>query len=405
MHAAPTVLFSDDYYQDPYPAFAWLQTHSPMHEFTFPIGNIPMWMVTRFDDVRRLHADPRFSTSPHWAGTEFLNAGIAVGAGTPIERIVTMLDPPDHTRVRRLLTGTFTARRVNSWRNFISSIVGLELDRLTSQPQPDIADFASAIAAHVMGYVLGRPLDYSTMIHAIERAFRFEPGQNRGSFHAFKEITDYAEELIRATRRNPGDNLASALVSRHYDDSQLSGEELIATIAVMIMAGLDTTRNLIVLATLCLLDNPGQHKLLIDNPSLVEQAVEEFIRYTGGVALGFFRFAKHDLEFAGATVPAGTAVLSSLAGANRDPRCFADPDRLDITRTRPRHIGFGYGIHNCPGAPLARLTAATAVQAIAAQFPHLALAIPRENIRYENMWLVRSIPALPVHLDGPHPLR
>ncbi len=171
-------------------------------------------------------------------------------------------------------------------------------------------------------------------------------------------------------------------------------------IAVLIMAGLDTTRNLIGTSILSLLERPDQRRLLLERPELKDTAVEEFLRFNGGVAVGFFRFATEDLEFAGTSLPAGAPVIPAVGSANRDPRRWPDADKLDITRTGPRHVGLGHGLHNCLGAALARLEAGVAIPAILRRFPDMSLAVPAEELRYDEMWLVRSIKSFPVHLHG-----
>ncbi|MFD3414043.1 cytochrome P450 [Streptomyces cyaneofuscatus] len=399
--APPTELFGYDYYQNPYPTFEWLRENSPMHEFRFPLGDIPLWIATRFDDVHALLGDLRFSTAPVWASEEFVDGGMAVGRGTAIERIITMLDPPDHTRVRRLAMSTFTPRRVAQWEEPTHAVVEAELDRLAGQDRPDVMDYASAIPAALMGKILGVPLDrFTEMIHAIERAFHTDPDDEGAHRQAFEEIADYGRALIALKRREPADDLTSALIAARDGDDRLGEDELVAMVAVLIMAGLDTTRNLIGTSVLSLLERPDQRRLLVERPDLLDTAVEEFIRFNGGVAVGFFRFATEDLEFAGTKLPAGAPVIAAVASANRDPRRWADAGRLDITRTGPRHVGLGHGLHNCLGGALARLEARVAIPAIVRRFPHMRLAVPAEELRYDEMWLVRSIKKFPVDLHG-----
>jgi cytochrome P450 len=393
-------LFGHNYYQDPFPAYRWLQENSPMHAFNFPVGNVPMWMVTRFDDVHRVMRDPRFSTNPRWASAEFRDAGLAVGAGTPVERLITMLDPPDHTRIRKLVADTFSPRRIAGWNEPVAKIVDTELDRLHGQDQYDLMELASAIPARVIGDLLGHRLDYHAMVDAIARAFNIDPNRPGESNRAFEEISDYGRNLIAKKRKAPGDDLTSALIRAHDGADRLDDQELVAMIDVMIMAGLDTTRNLIGSAILALMDFPEQRTLLRERPALITGAVEEFIRYTGGVTLGFFRFPTTDLEFDQTYLPAGTPVVTSIAAANRDPRRFADPDSLIITRSGPAHVGLGLGIHFCLGSSLARLVAGIAISAILTRFPRMSLGVPRDEIHYDEMWLVRSIDALPVRLHN-----
>ncbi|ONK09806.1 cytochrome P450 [Streptomyces sp. MP131-18] len=402
--APPTRLFESDFYQDPFPTYEWLRENSPMHEFKFPMGDIPVWIATRFDDVQRLLGDTRFSNNPAFASKEFVDGGMAVGQGTAVERILTMLDPPDHTRVRKLTMSTFTPRRIAQWEEPTVRIVEEALDRLAEQERPDVMDYAGAIPAHLIGGILGFSLSrFQDMLHAIERAFHTDPDHDEQNRDAFEEIAEYGRELIAHKRREPGDDITSALIQARDGDERLNEEELVATMAVLIMAGLDTTRNLIATSVLSLLERPEQRRLLMERPDLKDSATEEFIRFNGGVAVGFFRFAREDLEFAGVRLPAGTPVIPSIASANRDPRRWPDADRLDITRDGPRHVGFGHGLHNCLGAALARLEASVAIPAILRRFPAMQAAVPAEELTYDDMWLVRSIQSFPVHLNGDAP--
>ncbi len=400
--ALPTGLFGPDYYQDPYPAFAWLRDNAPVHEFRFPVGDVRTWIVSRFEDVHALLGDSRFSNDAEaYASREFIDSGMVMGADTVVSRILTVLDPPDHTRVRKLAMGAFTPRRVAQWREPTERIVAASLDRLAESERPDIVDYASAIPAAVIGEILGIPFSrYNDMIHAIDRAFRPNDDKNVVT-RAFEEIAEYGRDLIKEKRGMLGDDLMSVFIQARDGDDRLDEDELVAMLALMIMAGLDTTRNLIGSAVLALLDHPEQRKLLMGDPELVPGAVEEFLRYEGALTVGLFRFAKEDMEFAGTHLPAGAPVVAALQSANRDPRRFENPDVLDITRKGPRHVGFGHGLHNCLGAALARIEAGVAIPAVFERFPDIALAIPRDEVAYAENWLLRGLASLPVHLNTP----
>ena len=405
MTGPPPRLFDSDYYQDPYKVYDWLRIHSPVHAFQFPVGDIPMWFVSRYDDVRELLGDQRFSNDgTAWGSERFKESGMVLGGGTLIGRILTVLDPPDHTRVRKLAMRAFTPSRAEQWRRPAERIVGRALDDLESQDDPDVMDFASAIPAGVTGEILGFPLTrFREMLDAIERAFHADPDdpENEAEMErGFEEIASYGRELIVEKRRRPGDDLTSAFVQARDGDDRLTEDELVSLVAVMIMAGIDTTRNVIGSAVLALLDHPDQRRLMLENPELTGGAVDEFLRYDGALTIGLFRFAKEDLEFGGKKIEAGTPVVAGLQSGNRDPEHFPDPHRLDITRSGPRHLAFGHGLHNCMGAALARMVTSIAIPALFRRFPQMELAISRSEIRYEESWLLRSLPELPVALDG-----
>ncbi|MCX5387484.1 cytochrome P450 [Streptomyces sp. NBC_00083] len=399
---APT-LFDSAYYQDPYSVYDWLRVHDPIHEFRFPVGDVPMVFLSRYDDVKALLSDRRFSNDGDvWGSEEFKKSGMIFGADTLIGRILTVLDPPDHTRVRKLAMGAFTPRRAAAWQEPVERIVNEALDDLAKSQNPDVMDYASKIPADVTGAILGFPLDrFADMLHAIERAFHADPSNPDNEAEvaaAFDEIVVYGRELIVEKRRNPGDDLTSVFIQARDGEDRLTEDELVSMVALMIMAGIDTTRNLIGAAVLGLLDHPDQRRLLVEHPEHTPTAIEEFLRYDGAFCVGLFRLAKEDLEIGGVSIPAGTPVVAGLQSANHDPEKFTDPRRLDITRNGQRHLALGHGLHNCMGAALARLETGVAVPALLNRFPDLRLSVPREEILFEENWLLRSLPSLPVAL-------
>lgn len=398
----PTTLFSPEYFQNPYPALAWLRENSPIHRFQFPIGNVPMWMVTRYDDVREILGDNRFSSDGgSWGGAEFKAAGLVIAAGSLLEKGLTIIDPPDHTKIRRLAMSAFTPRRIAQWRDTIGGIVSSTLDQYEESGRMDVIEYAGAIPATVMGEILGFPLDrFQEIDLAVAQAFPTDPALLADSPKGFIRICDLAKELIVQKRRQPGDDLASAFVEARDADEHLDEEELGALIAVMILGGVDTTKALLGNAVLALIDHPDQRTLLTSQPELAAAAVEEFLRYEGAAATAMMRFAKEEVQIGGTTLPAGATVLAMLSSANRDPEQYANPDRLDFTRSGPRHVALGHGLHNCLGAALARLEAEIAVPELFRRFPDLELAIPRADIQYSAAWIMRRIMHFPVNLTS-----
>jgi cytochrome P450 len=394
----PTELFSSEYYQDPYPTLAWLRENSPLHRFQFPIGDVPMWAVTRYDDVREFLADTRFSSDGGvWASPEFRAAGLVIAGGSALEKGLTVIDPPEHTKVRRLAMSAFTPRRIAQWRETVADIVASALDRYRASSTIDVMAYAGAIPATVMGEILGFPLErHQEIADAVAQAFPTDPTRLADSPLGFAKICDLAQELIAEKRQYPADDLASAFVQARDAGERLSEEELISLIAVMILGGVDTTKASLGNAVLALLDHPDQRQLLIDQPELAATAAEEFLRYDGAVATALMRFAKEEVQFAGSTLPAGATVLAMLIAANRDPEKYPDPDRLDLLRSGPRHVGLGHGLHNCLGAALARLEIEIAVPALFQMYPDLELVIPRDEVQYSHAWVMRRIVRLPV---------
>ncbi|MFF4412770.1 cytochrome P450 [Streptosporangium sp. NPDC001559] len=402
----PAPLFSSEYYQDPYPTFAWLRENSPVHEFRFPVGDVRMWIVTRYEDVRTVLSDSRFSSEGgRWGNEEFKQAGLVSGAGSVLEEAVTVVDPPAHTRLRRLAMSTFTPRRVEEWRGIVRRLVTSTLDRCAERGRFDVMeDYAGVVSAGVMGEILGFRIErHQELVETLAKVFPSDPALMRYVPEGMAKICEYAERLVEEKRRNAGEDLTSALIRAEEAGDQLSKKELVAMVAAMILAGSDTIRAFVGNAVLALLDRPDQARLLRERPELAGSAVEEFLRFEGALSTVLFRLTTEDLDLAGTKLPAGSPVIAAILSANRDPLRFAEPDRLDITRTGTRHLGLGHGLHNCLGAALARLEGEIAIPALFERFPGLVPATPREEIRYIESWAMRRVVRLPVEVaeDGP----
>ncbi|SDZ36638.1 hypothetical protein SAMN05421504_113186 [Amycolatopsis xylanica] len=397
--SAPTALFSPGYYQDPYPTLTWLREHSPVHRFRFPVGDVETWMVTRYDDVRTVLADPRFSTEGGtWGNAEFREAGLVSAAGTILERGIAVVDPPAHTRLRRLAMSTFTTRRVERWRETVGTLVARTLDDCAERGRFDVMDhYAGEVSAGVLGEILGFRIDrHRELVTALNEAFPSDPALMHKVPAAFGRICEYAAELVADKRGAPGDDLTSALIDASDGGDRLDGDELIGMVAAIIMGGSDTVRGFVGNAVLALLDHPDQAARLVAEPDLAPAAVEELLRYEGALSTALFRVTTEEVELAGTTLPAGAPVIAGLLSANRDARRFDDPERLDLGRTGPRHVGFGHGLHNCVGAALARLEGELSIPALFARFPKLALTVPRPDVRYIDNWAIRRLEALSV---------
>jgi cytochrome P450 len=396
--APPAGLFTAGYYQDPYPTLAWLRERDPVHEFRFPVGDVRVWLVTRYDDVRALLADPRFSSEGGtWGNREFREAGLVSGAGSVLERAVTVVDPPAHTRLRRLAMSAFTTRRIERWRDTLTGLVDRTLDRCAGLGVFDVMDdFAGVVSSEMLGAILGLRIErHRDLVDALTQAFPSDPALMDQVPAGFARICEYAEELVAEKRRAPADDLTSALVEATADGDRLDERELVAMVAAMIMAGSDTVRAFLGNAVLALLDHPDQRAALVAGADTAT-AVEELLRYEGALTTALFRVTTEDVDLAGTRLPAGSPVIAGLLAANRDPARFADPGRLDLARTGPRHVGFGHGLHNCLGAALARMEIGLSVTALFRRFPGLRLATGRDDVRYIENWAMRRLTALPV---------
>jgi cytochrome P450 len=388
---------------DPHPALASLRESGPVHRIDMRMG-LPVWVVTRYDDVLAALSDPRLSNDPHNAGAleETLR-------GDFLSRSLIGTDPPEHTRLRRLVAKAFTARRVEGLRPRVQEIADALLDRITPRGSADlVGEFALPLPITVIGELLGVP-------EADRDRFRgwtdemldrpFDPGSDIARVTEGRErMHGYLSDLVAAKRTYPADDLLTDLVQASDEGERLDAQELLAMTFLLLIAGYVTTVSLVGNGTLALLRRPDQLERLRADPSLVPQAVEELLRFDGPVNPGLTRFALEDLEIGGVRIPRGDMVLLAIAAADRDPDRFPDPDRLDVGAADPGHLAFGHGIHYCLGAPLARLEGQVAFTALLARLPDLALDIPEDQLRWTGGGVLRGLRQLPVTFT-PSPAR
>ncbi|ANZ41546.1 cytochrome [Lentzea guizhouensis] len=342
------------------------------------------WLVTRQADVKAVLAD----------SATFSNAPAESGEGTAGNMLLT--DPPEHHRLRRMLTGQFTHRRMRLLAPRVERIVTDHLDAMQrSGPPADlVTDFALPVPSLVICELLGVPWDERGEFQ--ERTARSmdlaRPQHERDA--ASRELHDYLAGLVVRVRRDPGDDLLGMLVRDHGDE--LTTAELGGLALLLLVAGHETTANMLALGTLALLRHPDQLAAVRDDPAAVDPAVEELMRWLSIVHNGVERRATTDVELAGVTIRAGDVVQVGLHTANRDPEVVADPGRFDITRGEIGHLGFGHGVHHCLGAPLARLEMRIAFPALLQRFPALSLAIADDDVEFRAMSAVYGVKALPV---------
>ncbi|AQT76086.1 MULTISPECIES: cytochrome P450 family protein [Streptomyces] len=370
---------------DPFPLYRQLREEGPVRRVV-AAGGLDAWLVTRYEDALAALSDPRLSSDVRDASDPRLLAQLP---GTERESMLSNMlrsDPPDHTRLRRLVSKAFTARRVAQMRPRIQAVTDSLLDRIAPAGRADlVADFALPLPVTVIGELLGVPpddrLDFQRWTdRMIMRGA--EPPDPAVVDEAWQHMRAYVTGLIGDKRAHPGDDLLSGLISARDEERRLSEDELIAMVFLLLAAGYITTVNLIGAGIAMLLAHPGQLALLRSRPELLESAIEEFLRYDGPVNPGIARFAREDVEIAGTAVPRGATVLIASAIADRDPARFPDPDRLDITRQDNAHLAFGHGVHYCLGAPLARLEGNIAIGTALRRLPGLALAVEPDEIRW-----------------------
>ncbi|MFC0623435.1 cytochrome P450 family protein [Kribbella deserti] len=396
----PTVL-SDDYIHDPLRVYQLLQEAGPVQHVILPTG-MPAWLVTGYAEARALLTDPRLSSNGVYDRLEKLReaaTGEPSSFSPDLARHLLNTDPPDHTRLRKLVNKAFTPRVVERLRPRIEQIADELLDGISGEPGTDLlATYAYPLPITVICELLGIP---------VEDHDRF--GQWSGSLVSTagpKEIGEasaamgaYLYGLIEAKRARASDDLLSALVHAADDGDSLSVPELIAMTFVLLIGGYETTVNLIGNGVLALLANPGELDRLKADPSLLRNAIEEFLRYETPNHLSSPRYTTEAIEIGGVQIPAGEFVMISLLAANRDATRFDAPERLDIGRpANGHHLGFGHGIHFCVGAPLGRLEGEIAIGRLLARYPGIRLAVDVTELRWRPSTAMRALETLPVLL-------
>ncbi|MFI1302166.1 cytochrome P450 [Streptomyces sioyaensis] len=385
---------------DPYAAYAALREAGPVHRITGADGS-PAWLVTRYDDVRSALADPRLSLDRRHAGP-----GGYRGFALPpaLDANLLNMDPPDHTRVRRLVVKAFTPGRVETLRAPVRRVADDLLDAMAERGRADlIADYAGPLPITVICDLLGIPQrDRRDFLAWSDALLTPDPSRPEGMKQAIGAMLEFYTGLIAAKRAEPGDDLLSDLIAVRDDapaadgSDRLTEDELTSLAFLILFAGYENTVHLIGNAVLALLDHPDILRQLQQNPAELPTAVEEFLRYDGPGPLAIRRFPTQDLEIGGVRIPAGDSVLLSIASANRDPARFPAPDALDRGRDLSGHLAMGHGIHYCLGAPLARMEAVTALEALLGRFPELRLDVPRGELRHRRTLRSRGLISLPV---------
>ena len=392
--------FVPETHANPYPLYRQLREEDPVHWSPLLEG----WILTRYDDVLEVLKSPQFSADRRRARNRFVQAAMEQQAAAgPFARAQTMLssDPPQHTRLRGLVSKAFTFRAVEALRPRIQQIVDELIDAVQDKSRMDaIWDLGYPLPVIVIAELLGVPPEqrdtfkrWSDDIVATLGGPLVAPEvQERGRKSA-EEMGAYFRGVIAERRKAPKDDLLSRLIAAEERGEMLSEEEMLATCILLLAAGNETTTNLIGNGALALLRNPEQLELLRERPELVESAIEEFLRYDGPVQ-GTARVALENVEIGGQTIKEGQLAFTMLAAANRDPAVFAHPESLDITRAENRHVAFGFGIHFCLGAPLARAEGQIAFATLLRRLPDLRLDVAEPE--WGGTFILRGLKHLPV---------
>ncbi|MCX4969812.1 cytochrome P450 [Streptomyces sp. NBC_00654] len=406
-------LFTWEFATDPYPAYAWLREHSPVHRTTLPSG-VEAWLVTRYADAKQALADSRLSKNPaHHAEPAHAKGKTGIPGERKAELMTHLLniDPPDHTRLRRLVSKAFTPRRVAEFAPRVQELTDRLIDNFIEEGKADlIHDFAFPLPIYAICDLLGVPReDQDDFRDWAGMMIRHGGGPRGGVARSVKKMRGYLAELIHRKREGLGaegedDDLISGLIRASDHGEHLTENEAAAMAFILLFAGFETTVNLIGNGTYALLRHPEQRALLdraldAGDTELLATGIEELLRYDGPVELATWRFATEALTLGGRDIAAGDPVLVVLAAADRDPERFDDPDTLDLARRDNQHLGYGHGIHYCLGAPLARLEGQAAIATLLRRLPELRLAGEPTDLRWRGGLIMRGLRTLPVEFE------
>jgi cytochrome P450 len=388
---------------DPFPLFAEVRKLGAVHRVTLADGHVA-WLVVHYEEAMAALNDPRLSKNMQAAlamGSDVVAEGLP---GPDFARHMLTVDPPDHTRLRRLVSAAFSPSRVQALGPRVQTLTDDLLDAIAvldpSRPVDLVSTFAFPLPFTVICELMGVP-------HAgrpqLGREFtKLLVPTTTATYAEAKKASDVVvamlEGLVAAKESHPGDDLVSALISARDGEERLSSQELLSTIFQLMVAGHDTTASLIGNSVAALFRNPEQLSTLRSDPRKIPAAIEEFLRYDAPVPHSTFRYTVEPLTIAGVTIPKGAQVVICIAAANRDDAKYAHPESLDLDRAVIRHLAFGHGVHHCLGAPLARLEGQVALGSLVRRFPQLTLAVPSENLRWAHGdgLVLRGLSELPV---------
>jgi len=395
MHANESLknkLFTQEFTHNPYPVYEKLRQSDPILNLQFPDGRFS-WLISDYNDAVAALKDGRF----------IKNVAKAFGEEHTSVFSTNMLfsDPPDHKRLRGLVQKGFTPQRIADMRDHIQDIADSLLDAVSSKDTINLIDeYAFKLPIIVISEILGVPTEDQDMfrvwsnsiIGASNRVMDEQVGRHMNEFIA------YLKDWFAKVRENPGDDMISQLVIAEDQGDRLTEQELYGVVTLMIIAGHETTVNLIGNGVISLLEHPDQRKLLQEKPELIHGAIEEMLRYNGPVEFSTSRWAAEDMEFNGVPMKRGDLVVIALNSANRDAAQFENPELFDITREKSQHLAFGKGIHLCLGAPLARLEGEIAINTLLRRYPHFELQSDIDQLEWRPGMIVRGVKEIPLRL-------
>ena len=373
---------------NPAPELARIRSEQPVFGVRRPLptgGSLTMWLITKYADARELLSSRDTSNSLGRSESAAAQPGFLVS-----------LDPPDHTRIRRMLTGQFSMRRLTAMRPYIEQITTKLLDQMEAGGPPvDLMQaFALPLPSLVICELLGVPFEDQADFQRRSDTMLDVSVTSKQQAQNTLEMNAYMQSLVNRHRQNPGDDILGMLIRDHADE--LTDEELVGIGNILLVAGHETTANTIGLGTLLLLQHPDQFALICDNPEMITSAVEEILRYLTIVDTGTPRIILKDMIIGNQLIQAGDVAMVSLPSANRDVDFMADPDVFDVTRQPQAHLTFGHGIHQCLGQQLARLEMSVALPALLQRFPTLSLAASVTELTFRGDGPVNGVRELPV---------
>jgi cytochrome P450 len=395
----PVNIVSPQFKANPFPFLAGLRTSQPVYPTALP-DKTPIWLIARYEDVTALLKDERFVKNRRNAMTSEQLRKLPWVPPTfrPLERNMLDLDPPDHTRLRALVHKAFTPNLVGQMRDRMQTLADELLHAVARKGEMDlINDYALPLPMTIITEILGVPTSDRDKFHKWSKAV-VSLTSPKATVRVIPNVwmfIRYLRRFFRERRRDPRDDLASALIQAEEAGDKLSEDELLAMVFLLLIAGHETTVNLIGNGMLALLEHPDQMDKLRRDPSMIKPAIEELLRYTCPVFMSTERYAREDLDLQGVTIPRGGMTLGVIGSANRDEAVFENADALDITREPNKHLSFGQGIHFCVGAPLARLEGQIAISTLLRRMPDLRLNVATDSLRWRPSIFLRGLESLP----------
>ncbi|MBZ5202421.1 cytochrome P450 [Planomicrobium chinense] len=388
-------LFTEKFIQNPYPTYAKLRETDPVHQVRFPDGQ-KGWLITDYEDAAAVLKDQRFikDYSKLFGGT--------MDQMSVFTQNMLFSDPPDHKRLRGLAQKAFTPKMISGMRNRIQEIADDLLKEMENKKTVNlIDDFAFPLPISVICEILGVPVEdrdkFRLWSNSLIEGTSGEIGVS--VYEHMTQFIQYLGEWFAKVHEQPGDDLISNLIIAEEEGDRLTQKELYGVVSLLIIAGHETTVNLIGNTVLALLAHPEQQQKLREQPELIAQAIEESLRYNGPVEFSTSRWASEDMEFQGKQFQRGDLVVVSLNAANHDPEKFNDPEVFDITREKSPHLAFGMGIHFCLGAPLARLEGEIAISSLLERFPKMKLAVDESELAWRPGMIVRGVKEIPLIIE------